>query len=142
MKALDLWLCGLMIAGSPVAIDLAEAEPATPSAPVVVPIGPDGVQRAIVTLDSYSYQPSHLIVEAGKPVELTLVSVTTITPHNFIIKDRAGSLSVEQDVSAGKTEVVNFTPTQPGTFPIYCDKRLWPFPSHRDKGMEGTLQVK
>jgi plastocyanin len=68
--------------------------------------------------------------------------VTTITPHNFIIKDRAGSLSVEQDVSAGKTEVVSFTPTQPGTFPIYCDKRLWPFPSHRDKGMEGTLQVK
>jgi heme/copper-type cytochrome/quinol oxidase subunit 2 len=109
---------------------------------VVVPLAADGVQRATVTLDSYSYTPGHLIVEAGKPVELTLTSVTTITPHNFIIKDPAGSVNVEQDVGAGKTVTVRFTPTQPGVFPIYCDKRLWPMPSHRDKGMEGKLEVK
>jgi heme/copper-type cytochrome/quinol oxidase subunit 2 len=108
----------------------------------VVPVAADGVQRATVILDSYSYQPGHLVVEAGKPVELTLTSVTTLIPHNFIIKDPAGSLSVEQDVSAGKTVVVKFTPTQTGTFPIYCDKRLWPLPSHRDKGMEGKLEVR
>ena len=118
------------------------AEPSQPSSPVVIPVAADGVQRATVTLDSYSYTPNHLIVEAGKPVELTLTSVTTIIPHNFIIKDPAGSLSVEQDVSAGKTVTITFTPTQPGTFPIYCDKRLWPLPSHRDKGMEGTLEVR
>jgi heme/copper-type cytochrome/quinol oxidase subunit 2 len=104
----------------------------------VVPTAADGVQRATITLDSYSYAPRHLIVDAGKPVELTLTSVTTITPHNFIIKE----LGVEQDVGAGKTVTLRFTPTQPGTFPIYCDKRLWPLPSHRDKGMEGTLEVK
>jgi heme/copper-type cytochrome/quinol oxidase subunit 2 len=83
-----------------------------------------------------------LIVEAGKPVELALISVTMIVPHNFIIKSPTGNLSVEQDVSAGKTVTIRFTPTQPGTFPIYCDKRLWPLPSHRDKGMEGTLEVR
>ncbi len=110
--------------------------------PFVVPVAADGVQRATITIDSYSYTPNHLIVQAGKPVELTLTSVTTIVPHNFIIKDPAGSLSVEQDVSAGKTVTVKFTPAQPGTFPIYCDKRLWPMPSHRDKGMEGKLEVK
>ena len=32
--------------------------------------------------------------------------------------------------------------TQRGTFPIYCDKRFWPLPSHRDKGMEGKLEVR
>ena len=122
---------------------IAEAtEPSQPGPPTVIPVAADGVQRATITLDSYSYSPSHLIVEAGKPVELTLTSVTTITPHNFIIKDPAGSLSVEQDVSAGKTVTIKFTPTQPGTFPIYCDKRLWPLPSHRDKGMEGKLEVR
>jgi heme/copper-type cytochrome/quinol oxidase subunit 2 len=110
--------------------------------PFVVPVAADGVQRTTVVLDSYSYEPGHLVVEAGKPVELTLKSVTTLIPHNFIIKDPAGSLTVEQDVSAGKTVVVRFTPTQPGTFPIYCDKRLWPLPSHRDKGMEGKLEVR
>ena len=121
-------------------VSLVTAEPL--SVPFLVPVDSDGVQRTTVILDSYSYQPDHLVVEAGKPVELTLTSVTTITPHNFIIKDPAGSLSVEQDVSAGKTATIRFTPTQPGRFPIYCDKRLWPFPSHRDKGMEGTLEVK
>lgn len=112
------------------------------AAPFIVPLGADGVQRATITLDSYSYAPVHLVVEAGKPVEFTLASVTTITPHNFIIKDPAAGLSVEQDVSAGKTAVVRFTPSTSGVFPIYCDKRLWPLPSHRDKGMEGTLEVK
>jgi len=118
------------------------AEPSQPGPPVVIPVATDGVQRATVTLDSYSYTPNHLIVEVGKPVELTLTSVTTIIPHNFIIKDPAGSLFVEQEVSAGKTVTITFTPPQPGTFPIYCDKRLWPLPSHRDKGMEGKLEVR
>jgi len=118
------------------------AEPSQSGPPVVIPVAADGVQRATVTLDSYSYSPNHLIVEAGKQVELTLTSVTTIIPHNFIIKDPAGSLSVEQDVSAGKTVTITFAPTQPGTFPIYCDKRLWPLPSHRDKGMEGKMEVR
>ena len=118
------------------------AEPSQSGPPLMIPVAADGVQRATVTLDSYSYSPNHMIVEAGKPVELTLTSVTTIIPHNFLIQDPASGLSVEQDVGAGKTVTITFTPTQPGTFPIYCDKRLWPLPSHRDKGMEGKLEVR
>ena len=130
---------GLLLALAPVAL---AAEPASMGPPFTVPTDSDGVQRTTVTLDSYSYEPAHLVVDKGKPVELTLKSVTILTPHNFIIKDPAGSLSVEQDVSAGKTVVLKFTPMQAGTFPIYCDKRLWPLPSHRDKGMEGKLEVR
>ncbi len=100
--------------------------------------GTDGVQRATITLDSYSYSPDRLIVQAGKPVELTLTSVTTITPHNFIIKE----LTVEQDVGAGKTVTVRFTPMQPGPYLFYCDKKLLFLPSHREKGMEGRLEVR
>ncbi len=100
--------------------------------------GADGVQRATITLDSYSYGPDRLIAQAGKPVELTLTSVTTITPHNFIIKE----LAVEQDVGAGKTVTVRFTPMQPGTYLFYCDKKLLFLPSHREKGMEGRLEVR
>ena len=131
---------GLLISVGVTIVDA--AEPSQSSPPLLVPVSTDGAQRATVTLDSYSYTPNHLIVEAGKPVVLTLTSVTTIIPHNFIIKDPAGNLSVEQDLSAGKTVIITFTPTQPGIFPIYCDKRLWPFPSHRDKGMEGKLEVR
>ena len=120
------------------AVTVHAADVAQPAPPFVVPVGGDGIQRAAMTLDSYSYTPNHLVVESGKPVELTLTSATIIMPHNFLIKE----LSIEQDVSAGKTVVVKFTPAQPGLFSIYCDKRLWPMPSHRDKGMEGTLEVK
>ena len=134
-----LWSLWLTLALPTVAIT---AEPAQMGPPFTVPTDSDGVQRTTVVLDSYSYQPAHLIVEKGRAVELTLKSVTILTPHNFIIKDPAGSLSVEQDVGAGKTAVLKFIPTQAGTFPIYCDKRLWPLPSHRDKGMEGKLEVR
>lgn len=112
------------------------------SPPYTVPLDQDGVQRATVQLDSYSYSPNHLIVQVGKPVELTLVSVTLITPHNFILLDSAAGLAVEQDIGAGKTVVVRFTPTRPGLFPFYCDKKLPFFPSHREKGMEGRLEVR
>ena len=118
------------------------AEPSQSGPPMMIPMSADGVQRATITLDSYSYSPNHLIVEARKPVELTLTSVTTLIPHNFLIQDPASGLSIEQDVGAGKTVTITFTPTQIGTFPIYCDKRLWPLPSHRDKGMEGKLEVR
>jgi heme/copper-type cytochrome/quinol oxidase subunit 2 len=141
MRSLHLLaIGGLMI--SVVATIVDAAEPALSSSPTIISVAEDGVQRATITLDSYSYTPNHLSVEAGKPVELTLTSVTTIIPHNFIIRDPTENFSVEQDVSAGKTVTITFTPTQPGTFPIYCDKRLWPLPSHRDKGMEGTLEVR
>jgi len=118
------------------------ADTLVPGPPMLVTISPDGVQRAKVILDSYSYSPNYLVVERGKSVELTLTSITMITPHNFIIKDSAGSLLVEQDVGAGKTILATFVPTQPGLFPFFCDKRLWPMPSHRDKGMEGLLEVR
>ncbi|MBH0191769.1 MAG: quinol oxidase [Nitrospira sp.] len=119
------------------AADVLAVDAGPPGSTWRVPVDSDGVQRVRVILDSYSFRPYHVIVGAGKPVEVTLTSVTMLTPHNFIID----ALSVKEEVGAGKTAVVTFTPTQPGTFPIYCDKRLWPLPSHREKGMEGTLEV-
>ena len=133
------WVCGIVWLVLVCGVTTAKAaDSVTRDLPFTVPIAADGVQRATIILDSYSYAPNHLIVQSGMPVELTLKSETIIIPHNFIIKE----LSVEQDVGAGKMVVVTFTPTQIGTFPIYCDKRLWPLPSHRDKGMEGTLDVR
>ena len=111
--------------------------------PLQVPVDLlDGVQRATIILDSYSYTPSHLIVQAGKPVELLLTSITTITPHNFLLKGDAAGLSIERDVGSGRTVTVQFTPTKPGTYTFYCDKKLLFFPSHQEKGMEGTLEVR
>lgn len=120
---------------------LAQAADA-PAPPFAVPVDQDGVQRASIQLDSYAYVPSHLVVEAGKAVELTLTSVTFITPHNFILLEPSAGLTIEQDIGSGKTVLVKFTPTKPGLYPFYCDKKLPLFPSHREKGMEGRLEVR
>ena len=134
-----VWLVLTGVSGAlPVSADDRPAE----SEPVVVATNAEGVQRGDMTLDSYSYTPNHLIVQAGIPVELTLTSVTILTPHNFVIKEPAAGLMVDQDVSAGKSVIVRFTPTQPGLFTFYCDKKLLFFKSHREKGMEGRLEVR
>ena len=49
---------------------------------------------------------------------------------------------IEEDISAGKGTIVRFTPTQRGLFTFYCDKKLIFFKSHREKGMEGLLDVR
>ncbi|MBS0170379.1 MAG: cupredoxin domain-containing protein [Nitrospira sp.] len=136
-----LVLAGLCSVAGTSTVIAADQAPQVP--PLRVPVDQvDGMQRTTVVLDSYSYTPQHLIVQAGKPVELLLTSITTITPHNFVLKDEVAGLSIERDVSAGKTVTVQFTPTKPGTYTFYCDKKLLFFPSHREKGMEGTLEVR
>ncbi|MGH7252785.1 MAG: cupredoxin domain-containing protein [Nitrospiraceae bacterium] len=130
------WLGAVLVAG------LVHVAAVGASEPFVVPVGDDAVQRATITLDSYSYTPDYLVVQAAKPVELTLSSVTTLTPHNFILNDPAAGFVVDQNVGHGKTLTVRFTPTQPGTFTFYCDKKLLFFASHREKGMEGRLEVR
>ncbi|MBI3595674.1 MAG: cupredoxin domain-containing protein [Nitrospirae bacterium] len=113
----------------------------TPPAAVIV-LGADGVFRAEIVVDSYSYKPDHLIVTVGHPVELALKSVTIIVPHNFVIKAPELGVEVRQAVPAGKTVTVQFTPTGAGKTEFYCDKKLLFFKSHKEKGMVGTLEVR
>ncbi len=61
--AVGTWLLVLM----PI-ITCAAAEPVA----FEVPMDPDGIQRVVVEADSYEFSPRHLVVRAGKPVELTV----------------------------------------------------------------------
>lgn len=109
---------------------------------VEVQLGDDGIQRATVEVDSYSFSPSHLIVRAGKPVELTFKSLTTFVPHNIVIDDPRSGLSIREEVPAGERMAIKFTPTVPGSFALYCDKKLLFFKSHRERGMKGVFEVR
>lgn len=109
---------------------------------VVLKRDPDGIQRGTLILDSYRYEPNHLVVGAGAPVELVLTSVTLLIPHNFVLRDLDAGLNVSEEVGAGDTATVRFLPSKPGLYTFYCDKKLLFFPSHREKGMEGLLEVR
>ena len=102
----------------------------------------DGIQRAFIVLDSYAYTPSHISVEAGAPVEFQLENQSFLTPHNFIIDHPDAGLQQDVNVDAGDTITIQFLAETPGTYTFYCDKQLLFFPSHREEGMEGRLEVR
>jgi plastocyanin domain-containing protein len=48
---------------------------------------------------------------------------------------------IDINESMGKEPKVTFTPKKVGKYPFYCDKRFLFFKSHRERGMEGVLEV-
>ena len=115
------------------------APPSFSGEPLVLQPDKDGVQRAKITMESYVFAPKDLIVEVGKPVELTLENNSFLVPHNFLLDSSGGERLVDANISSGELETVQFTLTTPGTYPFYCDKQLLFFPNHREEGMEGTI---
>ncbi len=118
------------------------AATAATAPPVTAEMGADGVQRLSLTLDSYSFSPSYIIVQAGKPVEFSLKNVASVAPHSLNIDASKDGLFVSQDVEPGQTATIQFTPVKVGVYEFYCDKKLAFFPSHRKKGMVGKLEVR
>lgn len=109
-------------------------------APVRVPVDADGVQRVAIVGGSYFFRPKHVIVRAHVPVELTVSAEPGLVPHSFEIDAPQAGIAVHTELgTAPKT--FRFTPTQPGRFAYYCTHRLLFFRSHRERGMEGVLDV-
>ena len=130
MKHLTLFLAALSIIFQAYAARAQQSTPAPPS----------DVQKVEVVVDSYSFTPDIIKVKAGKPVELTLRSVTSLIPHNFTIDDPASGLNVDADIPSGEDVTVTFTPLKTGKFQFYCAKKSI-LGSHLKKGMKGTLEV-
>lgn len=98
------------------------------------------VQKVEIIVDSYSFTPDTIKVTAGKPVELTLRSVTSLIPHNFTIDDPASGLGLDVDIPSGEDVTVTFVPQNKGSFRFYCVKKSI-LGSHLKKGMTGTIEV-
>jgi plastocyanin len=100
----------------------------------------DGVQRVRIESDSYFFKPNRIIVKVGVPVELLASREAGVTPHNLVIKAPDAGIAVEEELAA-EPKKITFTATAVGTFPFYCSKKLLFFASHRERGMEGMLEV-
>ncbi|MCY3956191.1 MAG: cupredoxin domain-containing protein [Nitrospira sp.] len=135
------WLAVLMCAGGLVCSSgLALGE--TDQEVLVLQPGADEIQRAFIVLDSYAYTPSHISIQAGEPVEFRLENQSFLTPHNFIMDHPDAGLQQDVNVDAGDDVTIRFVAQVPGTYTFYCDKQLLFFPSHREEGMEGLLEVR
>ncbi|MDN3520664.1 hypothetical protein [Halomonas ramblicola] len=109
-------------------------------APTLARLDPDGVQRLSMVGSNYRFQPDRLQVRVGVPVELEIRRSTRLTPHDLVIRDARMRLDIEVDLRR-EARIVRFTPEVTGRVVFYCDERLLFFPSHRDRGMWGVLEV-
>jgi plastocyanin len=102
-------------------------------------IDSSGVQKVEMLAGSYFFKPNDVIVKVNVPVEISIKKESGFVPHNIVL--HAPEAGVDFDVDLGKEpKVIKFTPTKTGKYPFYCSKRFL-FWTHRDKGMEGVLEV-
>jgi heme/copper-type cytochrome/quinol oxidase subunit 2 len=103
--------------------------------------GSDGVQRVDVIGGSYYFDPNYIIVKVNVPVEMKIRKESGIVPHDFTLKAPEAGMDIQVSLGTEPT-VVRFTPTKVGKYPFYCSKKPPFLESHRDKGMEGVLEVR
>ncbi len=101
----------------------------------------DGVQRVSILGGSYFFNPNDIIMKVNVPVELKIKKEPGIVPHNFVLHAPEAGMDVKVDLGTEPT-VVRFTPTKTGKYPFSCDKKVLFFESHREKGMEGVIEVR
>lgn len=109
-------------------------------APQVVKPDADGVQRVRLVAGSYFFKPNHIIVKANVPVELSASRESGLTPHDLVIRAEEAGINVKADLGSDPKKIA-FIATKPGKYPIYCSKKLPFMAGHREKGMEGILEV-
>ncbi len=105
----------------------------------VAKVDEDGVQRVKIKAGSYYYNPNYIVVKKGIPVEFVIIRESAIIPHNIIIE--MPGVSIRQELDPEEEVRIRFTPEAAGKFEFYCDKKFLFFPSHREKGMWGILEV-
>lgn len=115
--------------------------PAAKEKRVVATVDPDGVQRVEILGGDYYFDPNYIVVKVNVPVELTLKKKKGYVPHDIMVKAPEAGIDFKVDMKSENPPVVKFTPTKVGNYTMYCDKRLLWFKSHRERGMEGTIEV-
>ncbi|HEX2966519.1 MAG TPA: hypothetical protein VHO84_12080 [Syntrophorhabdaceae bacterium] len=128
-SVLLLAVCILICAATPL------QEPAT-----IVPVGQDGVQRIEVIGGSYFFKPSHIVVKVNTPVELVVSKESGFTPHDIVAGSPDAGIDFKVDLSSAP-KVIRFVPIKVGVYPVYCDKKAPFSKSHKEKGMEGIIEV-
>lgn len=91
----------------------------------VVDLAPNGME--------YEFNPSSLVVTAGREVRLT-VHNTGHLPHSFVVQE----LGIDSgELAPGQRTALTFTAREPGSFESMCDVG-----GHYEAGMKGLLVVR
>jgi len=119
---------------------LADAETAEDVERTYAAIGDDGVQRAVITGGDYYFKPKWIVLKLNVPAELTAEKEPGFVPHNILMDSPEAGMAFDVDLKK-EGKAITFTPTKKGTYLFYCTRKLLFFKSHREKGMEGVIEV-
>jgi len=73
-------------------------------------------------------------------VELKVKKAPGYIPHDILVKAPEAGIDFKTDM--GKDwKTITFTPTKVGKYEMMCDKKLLWFKSHKDRGMDGFIEV-
>ncbi|MGB5133463.1 MAG: hypothetical protein WBO00_12635 [Steroidobacteraceae bacterium] len=131
--------CSICAAGISQAAE-SSAKPAQADETHQIVVAPDGVQHVSVVGGNYFFRPNHVIVRLNVPVEFDVALEKGTVPHSLVIEAPEAGIHVDEKLSS-EVKKIRFTPTATGKYPFYCKNKLLFFKSHRDKGMQGVLEV-
>ena len=103
-------------------------------------IDEDGIQKVDMIGGSYFFKPNHIVVKVNIPVELKVSKESGLIPHDIVADSPEAGIKFQEELSE-TPKTIKFTPTKVGTYPFYCSKKVFFFKSHREKGMEGVIEV-
>ena len=107
----------------------------------VATVGADGIQHIDMVGGEYYFDPNVIVVKVNVPVELKVKKAAGYVPHDIVADSPDAGIKFKSDINSKEPAVIKFTPTKVGTYPLYCDKQLLFFKSHRERGMEGKIVV-
>ena len=106
----------------------------------VAAVGKDGVQHVEIVGGEYYFDPNFIVVKVNTPVELKVKKASGIVSHDIVVKAPEAGIDFKTELGKEWT-TVTFTPTRPGKYEMVCDKKFLWFKSHKDRGMEGSIEV-
>ncbi len=123
---------------SSVAVAFADAQDKTEAYNATV--DKDGVQHVRIIGGSYFFKPDRIVVKKGIPVELSVSKEPGMAPHSMVANAPEAGIVFDESLN-GNLKIITFTPKATGEYVFYCKNKLPFFPSHREKGMQGIIEV-
>ncbi|MHB8347537.1 MAG: cupredoxin domain-containing protein [Acidiferrobacterales bacterium] len=94
-----------------------------------------------VEIGSYYIKPDKISVKARQPVTLKIKNQAWLIPHDLVVEAPSAGVNFKVALRGGQSGSVTFTPTRPGKYRMYCDKKPFFGKSHEARGMRGVLEV-
>jgi len=101
----------------------------------------DGVQRVRLVAGDYFFRPNRIVLKANVPAEITVSAEPGSVPRDIVVSAPQAGMTIDAPLpDAPRT--IRFTSTAPGTYAYYCSNRLPFFNSHRERSIEGVIELR